>query len=282
MKRAERISPEEEIVQLRSKVLQLNSEKESLAQRLLSSEQRVTALSNENFSLRNQLEKLQTRSLDQDVLEASPDDTFITAGAGVDSMLEICENCAKEVPRINLTSHLSFCFRNVGICPFCKAKLNIKELDAHILEHRGTLGDITSAVSSGDIVALDRMLSHGADINMTSGEHKDPLLLLACRYGVVSVVDFLLTKGVDVSSCNAWGESGLHLSAVRGGSPEVAQLLISRGIDTSLRTQLGDTALHIAQRSGNHSVLMILTSRAASAPTPTLTSSRTLSGKLSR
>ena len=86
---------------------------------------------------------------------------------------------------------------------------------------------LTQAAKEGDIVALQKLLDQGANINenaIVGGSMNGPLLSQAAYYCRIEVVKYLIHKGADINNATGWtgyGASGgglrpLHMAASSG------------------------------------------------------------------
>jgi len=117
-------------------------------------------------------------------------------------------------------------------------------------ETRGPTGHtpLHRAAAAGDVGAIGRLLSRGADVNtrVRSNEHYssewgNTPLHLAVRDGREEAVALLIEKGADVNAVNDRGVSVLHRALAY---PKIAGLLISRGAKVDAADIQRQTPLH--------------------------------------
>ncbi|HEV8379938.1 MAG TPA: ankyrin repeat domain-containing protein [Tepidisphaeraceae bacterium] len=186
----------------------------------------------------------------------------------------------------------------VAVSKVCFGPLN-EEQD---VEARGPTGHtpLHRAAAAGDVGAIGRLLSRGADVNVRvrsnehySSEWGNTPLHLAVRDGREEAVALLIEKGADVNAVNDRGVSALHRALAY---PKVAKMLIDKGAkvdaaDIQKQTPLhycgwdlgakiagmllekganpnavdlqGRTPVHVAAAAGNEQVLKMLLERNA-------------------
>lgn len=95
----------------------------------------------------------------------------------------------------------------------------------------GPSSSLFSAVSTGDLTALQKQLEVKPDLDIYSSDGLTPLIL-ASRNGNMEIVSMLITAGADVNFPAKDLTSPLIAAAVNGHD-EIAQLLLSKGADIS-------------------------------------------------
>ncbi len=88
---------------------------------------------------------------------------------------------------------------------------------------------LMSAVGSGDINAVKRLLNEGADVNAKDSDNWNALTK-AARDGHAEIVKLLIEKGADVNAKAYKGYSALMVAALDGYT-EIVKLLIEKGAD---------------------------------------------------
>ena len=73
----------------------------------------------------------------------------------------------------------------------------------------------------------DYLLKRGADIDVTTHDDDNPLLI-AAQNGDIEIVEFLLERGANVNITNKLGLTALHFAALQG-YPQIARVLIDAG-----------------------------------------------------
>ena len=105
--------------------------------------------------------------------------------------------------------------------------------------------------------ALELLLRHGVDLNLTGDWGNTPLYFLlrywdvARQERVLAGLRWLLDHGADPDvRCGHERESSLHVAARRGQSPDVVRLLLDHGADVRARRGDGRSAWLLARRGG--------------------------------
>ena len=115
---------------------------------------------------------------------------------------------------------------------------------------------LVQAVRTGDVAAVQRLLTQRSDVNAGDPDGTTPLHW-AVRAGEEPLVSLLLRAGADATRANRYGVTPLHLAAVNGSAPLV-EALIGAGADAKARLPEGETILMTAARTGNPEVLTVL------------------------
>ncbi len=108
---------------------------------------------------------------------------------------------------------------------------------------------VTTAVVEDDLIALERCISEGFNVNRLTKNDKWNLLHLHLvriqKPASPAIVKRLIDAGVDVNApeCDLW--TPLHFAA-RTGSAEAVQLLLDAGADVNAQDNKGITPLHRA------------------------------------
>lgn len=111
-----------------------------------------------------------------------------------------------------------------------------------------------SAAISGDSVAVQRLLSSGADPNVLSENRRlTPLIVAAAKDNAI-VVRLLLNAGATVSLRNNIGATALEFAAVNG-SEEAVKALVAAGANPNAADDKGLNPIHRASIEG-HSVVV--------------------------
>src|SRR5882672_2972795 len=118
---------------------------------------------------------------------------------------------------------------------------------------RSAAAEILDAAGRGQIDALKRLISSGADISATD-EDGNTALSRAAAAGKIDAVSTLLSARVDVNAENHMGERPLMLAAA-GGHSDIVDGLLRRGADLTATTRGGDTALALATRGCHQQVV---------------------------
>ena len=120
------------------------------------------------------------------------------------------------------------------------AKLfGVKEFDSKDI---ASANDLPGAVFIGDLAAVKRALTDGADPNAQDPQSGSTVLSIASLMGHTEVVGLLLEHGADVNAKSRDGGTALHAAAFLGRA-ETVKLLLENGADTTLRNNMGSIAI---------------------------------------
>ncbi len=100
------------------------------------------------------------------------------------------------------------------------------KIDVHVGEPDGYIGwPLIAAIRQGNVVLVDYLLTHGADIK-TKGNHGKTLVMYAVQHNQVDVAKFLIARGADVSARADYDYNNTALElAENTGKTEIAALL---------------------------------------------------------
>ena len=104
-----------------------------------------------------------------------------------------------------------------------------------------------SASIEGDVLALEKMISMGGDVNAPTQNGWTPLHE-AASWGKCEAARVLIANGANVSATTKNGWTALHFAA-GCGHIETIKVLIEAGVDCEYRDNYGDTALDKALRN---------------------------------
>jgi ankyrin repeat protein len=90
-----------------------------------------------------------------------------------------------------------------------------------------------AATAGGDLAAIDRLLSAGADVDARD-EHGQTALMNAARDGQPDVVQLLIAHGADLNHRAKYNLTAVMLAVVRGHL-HIVKLLVAAGADLSVR-----------------------------------------------
>src|SRR5258708_22632448 len=143
------------------------------------------------------------------------------------------------------------------------AKIETSLQRGQAIAPRSEAAEILAAAWRGQIDALKRLISAGADISATDDDG-NTALSRAASAGKIDVVNTLLSARADVNPANHLGEQPLMLAAA-GGYSDIVDALLRGGADLSARTRSGDTALALATRGCHQQVVKLLLDHRADA-----------------
>ncbi|XP_064220287.1 ankyrin repeat domain-containing protein 36C-like isoform X2 [Aotus nancymaae] len=103
---------------------------------------------------------------------------------------------------------------------------------------------------------IERLLSHGTDIERSSKEEPPPLLL-AVSQGKLKMVEFLLKKNANINALDSLKRSALTL-AVRLEKRDIVILLLQHNIDVFSQDVYGETAENYAAATKNEIILKLI------------------------
>ncbi|KAL8686053.1 MAG: hypothetical protein Q9218_007382, partial [Villophora microphyllina] len=101
---------------------------------------------------------------------------------------------------------------------------------------------IAWAAVRGDELALNTLVSYGADVNLPDGQGNTPLH----HARNAACVDILLAAGADKTARNTFGHTPLHIVCRGTGSLPLLRRLVTAGIDIDATDKSGETALATA------------------------------------
>ncbi|MFA6243748.1 MAG: ankyrin repeat domain-containing protein [Candidatus Hydrogenedentales bacterium] len=126
------------------------------------------------------------------------------------------------------------------------------EKDAEVITFRTRDGwsALHEACTSNNLVAMQLLLEHGADVNARDYAGRSPLQFAALTDSAESV-ELLIRSNADVNSKDALGFTALHYSVLCGDKSNAARALLAHGArwDAALPKD-GELPLHIAARCG--------------------------------
>ena len=124
----------------------LARENELLKQELQKALRELEELRDENHKLKYTLKengiKIRTSS-------NADESTFITKGAS--NPTAICENCDKEIQKDKMKLHVAYCMKNITKCSHCKNPIDVKDIQKHLDEKKGTIKDWVYTIMQGTI-----------------------------------------------------------------------------------------------------------------------------------
>jgi hypothetical protein len=115
--------------------------------------------------------------------------------------------------------------------------------------------DMTKAAQEGDLAAMARLRSQGAEICFA--DTNNPLLQAACK-GQVESIRWLLDRGADINRIDNGGKWTPLMCAGYYGHAEAARLLLERGANRELKNSKGQTALACAREQNKSAAAAVL------------------------
>jgi len=121
------------------------------------------------------------------------------------------------------------------------------------------------AAKSGDSVAMEVLLTGGADPNITTQDHTNALMVAAGGaapggFGLggavqvteprsIEAIKLFLAKGIDINAANDAGNTALHSAAGKGWD-QVVRFLVEQGAKIDLKNKQGFTPIDLAMGKG--------------------------------
>ena len=110
------------------------------------------------------------------------------------------------------------------------------------------------AVESGNVVAVQTLLRHGAEVNSVSRYRRTPLHLSAryesstraTRDMQYNMVQSLISAGADIKAKDKAGDQALHLACISSADVKLVKLLIANGAQLNEQSGYGLTPLNCA------------------------------------
>jgi len=146
-------------------------------------------------------------------------------------------------------------------------RLGVLAILAGVMSASTLAGPVHDSASLGDVVAVERLLAEGAEID-ARGENGETPLILAILEGHADVAELLVAHGADVMARNERGLTPLHAAAY-SGSADVARLLLDHGAELEDRANVsGATPLIVAAEENHVAVAALLIARGADLSIP--------------
>jgi len=115
---------------------------------------------------------------------------------------------------------------------------------------------LVKASQDGDILATEKLINEGADINEQDSKGYTPLMY-AVWSGKTETVKTLIHKGADINKADNYGWTPLFW-ALYYGHLEIASLLIDKGANVNIKDSSGTTPLIVAASNGHFEIAEIL------------------------
>ena len=112
------------------------------------------------------------------------------------------------------------------------------------------------AAEAGDLDAVNRLISAGADVNAKGNNGVTPLFI-AAQNGHAEIVNALLAARADVNAKNNNGVTALFMASQQGHA-EIVNALLAGGADVNVRIDNGMTVLSIASQKGHAEIVNAL------------------------
>lgn len=115
--------------------------------------------------------------------------------------------------------------------------------------------DIVEAVEKGDLLAVQQLVSLGADINSTN-YFGTTLLILAIGNDEIAIVKYLLEQGANPEA-KIYENTALMVASSKG-SQKMVQMLLAKGADIKGNTSTGYSVLMTAAERGHYDLTSFL------------------------
>jgi ankyrin repeat protein len=112
-------------------------------------------------------------------------------------------------------------------------------------------------VREGDVPAVNLFLVAGMEPNVTTGEDRNTVLMVAAANGRASIVEALVEAGADVNRANRRGVTALMNAALQSNTA-IVRTLIAAKADIHHESGSGDTALSFAAAAGHEANVTLL------------------------
>ena len=120
---------------------------------------------------------------------------------------------------------------------------------------------LVSAVSMGDVAAMNQLIAQGVSVNASVDGDGSPLIV-AARQGRRDLIDALLAKGAHVDM-GVEGDGNPLIAAAAAGRLDLVQNLLDHGANIEALVPGDENALMQASRHGHESVVRLLIARGA-------------------
>jgi ankyrin repeat protein len=100
----------------------------------------------------------------------------------------------------------------------------------------------------GNLMFVQQLIAHGADVNCTEKRQWTPLMY-AVRYGRLDVTQELVINGAELETVNDDGHTALMIAA-KYGQIDILNFLINRGASLDKRGNDGASAMDLARDKG--------------------------------
>ena len=88
-----------------------------------------------------------------------------------------------------------YCVKNITRCSYCRRVVDMREVEKHVDEMRGSPSLMMDAVKDGDVLRLRNMVEHGQQLEAPNGEdNNNTLIHYAVRFNQKNVLDYLLLQ----------------------------------------------------------------------------------------
>ncbi|MHC9538073.1 MAG: ankyrin repeat domain-containing protein [Vulcanimicrobiota bacterium] len=126
------------------------------------------------------------------------------------------------------------------------------------------------AAQNGNFLAVNLLVSNGADVNALNMSRATPLhctVIRSSEHGAdnnyLEIVNTLLDRKAKINAGDDRSFTALHYAVASRCNAEMIKLLIDRGADVNAPDEEGNTPLHLAARNGYPDVVAMLTARGA-------------------
>uniref|UniRef100_H3AUU2 Uncharacterized protein n=1 Tax=Latimeria chalumnae TaxID=7897 RepID=H3AUU2_LATCH len=121
--------------------------------------------------------------------------------------------------------------------------------------------DLHEVLKKGDFYLIRKLTEHGADVNITDGEGRTPLMICCLHDSenwALGSARILLSYGAKVGYCDKMGRSALIYAVIYGREALLKLFLDAMDYDLNHSDKEGCTALWYAAASGNTAVTKML------------------------
>jgi hypothetical protein len=122
--------------------------------------------------------------------------------------------------------------------------------------------DILKAIQTGNVKAVEAILSVNPDLAKTNDKWGRTPLHFAVDINNVEIIECLIGSGADVDATDIYAWTPLF-RAIDKGKREAAEVLITKGADINYGMEDGFRAVHLASSVGNAELLELLLQRGA-------------------
>ena len=120
---------------------------------------------------------------------------------------------------------------------------------------------LLTCARSGQVEAVELLLAHGANPNITDGWKGQTAVMWAAEEDHAAVVETLVAHGADIDTKATPGETALLYMAVQLGHEATVRSLLAAGADATVTDPSGASLLHAAASADHHRLGLLLLDR---------------------